>query len=105
MPTLAQLEKLLAVDPNDPFVLYALAQEYAKQGKTPLAVEFYDRCLAADPTYCYAYFHKARAQQAAGDLASAMLSAKAGIEASRKAGDGQALREISGLLAELEAEA
>ncbi|MFT3686319.1 MAG: hypothetical protein QM783_15600 [Phycisphaerales bacterium] len=68
---LAKLEKLLALDPADTFVLYGIAQEHGKAGDFAKAIEFYDRTLAADPAYCYAYFHKARAQQAAGDLTGA----------------------------------
>jgi tetratricopeptide (TPR) repeat protein len=65
MPTIEQLQRLYDADPSDPFAPYALAQEYAKQGDHAHAVEFYDRCLALDPDYLYAYFHKARAELAA----------------------------------------
>ena len=66
MPSIPDLQRLLEKDPKDPFLLYGLAQEYAKAGDVAKAVEYYDRCLAADPLYCYAYFHKARVQQALG---------------------------------------
>lgn len=102
MPSLAQLEKMLAAEPNDPFILYGLAQEYAKQKQTAKAVEFYDRCLAADPAYCYAYFHKARALQEAGDVTGAIATVNAGLTAAKKAGDSHAASELSGLLDELE---
>ncbi len=98
---LAKLEKLLALDPNDTFVLYGLAQEYGKMGDLAKAVSFYDRTLAADPAYCYAYFHKARAQQAAGDLASARQTVADGVRAAHRAGDGKALNELTGLQVEL----
>ncbi|HYE61072.1 MAG TPA: tetratricopeptide repeat protein [Phycisphaerales bacterium] len=99
---LAKLQGLLAADPNDPFVLYGIAQEYAKQGDTARAVEFYDRCLGADPAYCYAYFHKARALQDAGRVEEAIATAKVGVAAARKAQDGHAASELQGLLDELE---
>ncbi|MCA3005734.1 MAG: tetratricopeptide repeat protein [Planctomycetaceae bacterium] len=101
MPSIAQLEKLLALDPADTFVLYGLAQEHAKQKNFGEAVAFYDRCLAVDPGYCYAYFHKARAQQAMGDLAGAKVTAQAGVQAAHRAGDGKALSELSTLQVEL----
>ena len=101
MPSIEQLQKLLAADPRDPFVLYGLAQEHAKQGDYARAVEFYDRCLAADPSYCYAYFHKAKALQAAGRDADAVTTLKAGAAAARRAGDQHGLAEISGYLDEL----
>ena len=95
MPSIERLEKLLAADPNDAFVLYGLAQEHAKAGNHAQAVAFYDRCLAADPAYCYAYFHKARAQEAAGDPRSAAATLETGLEASRSTGDAKAQGEIA----------
>lgn len=98
---LTQLEKLHQQAPDDTFVLYALAQELTKQGDLARAIEFYDRCIAIDPTYCYAYFHKARVQQSTGDVVGALKTVEAGILAAQKAGDGKALNELSGLKNEL----
>jgi tetratricopeptide (TPR) repeat protein len=98
---LAKLMKILAADPNDTFVLYGIAQEHAKAGDYGQAVAFYDKTLATDPVYCYAYFHKARSQQAAGDMAGARATAAEGVRAAQKAGDGKALGELSGLVDEL----
>ncbi|MBX3316530.1 MAG: tetratricopeptide repeat protein [Phycisphaeraceae bacterium] len=102
MPTIDQLFKVLAAEPNDPFTLYGLAQEYAKAGRTADAVAHYDKCLAADPTYCYAYYHKAKALEDAGFLAEAIETLHAGKAAAKKAGDSHALSEISGYLDMLE---
>ncbi|MEX2218019.1 MAG: tetratricopeptide repeat protein [Phycisphaerales bacterium] len=101
MPSIEQLERLLAADPRDPFVLYGLAQEHAKRGDLPRAVEFYDRCLAADPKYLYAYFHKAKAQEAAGRAAEAGATLETGLAAARAAGDQHAQGEIQAYLDEL----
>ncbi len=101
MPSIEQLQKLLAADPTDAFLLYGLAQEHARLGNHAEAVRCYDRCLAADPAYAYAYFHKARAQEAAGDTAAAAATLRAGIAAARAAADSHALSEISAYLDEL----
>lgn len=98
MPSLAQLERLLAADPADPFVLYGIAQEHAKSGAHARAVEFYDRCLAADPAYCYAYYHKAKSLEALGREADAVQTLRDGAAAAKKAGDEHAVSEISGYL-------
>ncbi|MEZ6243018.1 MAG: hypothetical protein R3B57_08245 [Phycisphaerales bacterium] len=98
MPTIEQLEKLLAAEPHDPFVLYAMAQELAKQARDVEAIEFYDRCLAADPHYCYAYFHKARSQEAVRDEEGARQTLRAGLEAAMQAGDQKAVGEIEAYL-------
>lgn len=80
MPTIAQLERLLASDPLDTFVLYALGQEHAKSGEHARAVEFYERCLRVDPAYMYAYYHMARSLESldrAHDAADALRRALA----------------------------
>jgi tetratricopeptide (TPR) repeat protein len=101
MPSIAELERLLAADPGDAFLLYGLAQEHAKTGNHDKALEFFDRCLAADPCYCYAYFHKARSQERMGRVEEAAATLRAGAGAARKAGDAHALSEISAYLDEL----
>lgn len=102
MPSIDQLQNLLAADPNDPFILYGLAQEYAKLNDHGRAVEFYDRCLAADPGYCYAYYHKARTQFAAGQDADGRATIHAGLAAAKTHGDAHALSELQALLDEHE---
>lgn len=107
MSRLAKLQQLLAADPNDAFVLYGLAQEYAKLGTDEsyrLALEHYDRCLAADPSYHYAYYHKAAAMKERGpsEIPAALAVLRAGITAARNARDQKALSELQALLDELE---
>lgn len=102
MPRLEDLERLLAVDPTDAFVLYGIAQEHAKAGNTRRAVEFYDRCLASDPGYLYAYYHKARALEAGGDPGKALETAREGLAAANRAGDSHAQSELTALVDELE---
>lgn len=105
MPSIAQLETLLAADPADAFVLYALAQEHAKLATAEghgRAIGFYDRCLAVDPAYHYAYFHKAKSQEAVGDQAGAIDTLRRGLAAAKKSGDAQATSELAGYLDELE---
>ncbi|MGQ0627197.1 MAG: hypothetical protein ACT4PL_03750 [Phycisphaerales bacterium] len=101
MSRLAKLEKLLALDGRDTFVLYALAQEHGTAGDHGRAIEFYDRTLAVDPTYCYAYFHKARCQQQVGAIGPARETVRDGIAAAHRAADSKALNELSGLAVEL----
>lgn len=101
MPSIEQLERLLALDPNDAFVLYGLAQEHAKAGDTAQAIAHYDRCLKADPTYCYAYYHKARALEAAGQASDALATLRLGAEAAQQHQDAKAAGEIAEYLASL----
>ncbi len=102
MPSIAQLTKLLEAEPHDAFLLYGLAQEYAKVGDTARAVEHFDRCLAADPGYCYAYYHKAKALATAGRVAEARAVIEAGMAKARDVGDAHARGELQALLYDLE---
>jgi tetratricopeptide (TPR) repeat protein len=98
---LAQLMRLHAAEPNDPFCLYGIAQEHARAGRHDQALEWYDRTIAADPAYCYAYFHKARSLEDLDRLADACAALRAGVAAATRAGDGHALSEMRGYLDQL----
>jgi len=95
-----QLQALLAAEPNDTFCTYGLAMEHAKRGETAQAIEWFDRTLAIDPNYCYAYFHKARAQHAAGDSAGASATLQRGLKQAQASRDFKAANEIEALLDE-----
>lgn len=97
MSRLDKLQKMLQAEPNDPFVLYGIAQEHAAAERYADALPFYDRCVAADPAYLYAYYHKASAQQEMGDIPAARATLDVGIAAARKAGDAKALGEMQTL--------
>lgn len=102
MPSIEQLTKMLDESNPDPFVLYGLAQEYAKKGDHARAIEYFDRCLCVDRLYCYAYYHKARVQEEMGDVAAAKATLAAGLRAAREAHDGHAESEMRGALDMLE---
>lgn len=102
MPSIEQLTRLLEAEPNDPFLLYGIAQEHLKNGDHDAAVEWFDRTIAADPKHAYAYFHKARAHEAADRREQAIESIRAGIVIARDTGDQKAWSELAGYLDELE---
>jgi len=101
MPTLEQIRALLESDPEDAFLLYAMAQELANRGEHDPAVEAYDRAIRADADAPYAYFHKARSLEALGRRAEARDALGIGLEAARRVGDAKAASEISGYRADL----
>lgn len=94
--------KMLDESNPDPFVLYALAQEHAKRREHAKAIEWFDKCLAADRLYCYAYYHKARVQEEMKDVPGAKATLEAGVQAARDARDAHAESEIRGYLDMLE---
>jgi tetratricopeptide (TPR) repeat protein len=100
-PRLAALLAMVERDPNDAFCLYGVAQEYAKLGRAAEALGWYDRCLAADPSYAYACFHKARALEELDRVDDAIATLRDGLARAKAAGDGHAAAEIAGYLDQL----
>tara|TARA_R110002111_G_scaffold241390_1_gene303138 strand:- start:793 stop:1101 length:309 start_codon:yes stop_codon:yes gene_type:complete len=98
MPSIAQLEKLLTLDPADPFVHYGLAQEYAKAGDHDQAIASYTKVIELDSTYCYAYFFKGQSHQELGDMDRARQVVSQGIEVAKQSNDAKAISELTGLL-------
>jgi tetratricopeptide (TPR) repeat protein len=83
-------------------LLYGLAIEHAKAGRVDVACEWFDKCLAADAAYCYAYFHKGRTQLEAGRTSDGLATLRAGLVASAKHKDLKAMNELQALLDEHE---
>jgi tetratricopeptide (TPR) repeat protein len=100
MPTIEQLESLFASSPEDPFLMYGLALEYAKADRHDDAVGWFDRCLGVDPDYCYAYYHKARSLESLDRFEDAAATLRAGIEHAKAQHDAHAQAELSVFLEE-----
>lgn len=98
MPTIEQLQRLLKAEPDDSFLLYALAQELANTDHHADAVAQYDLCIASDPLSSYAYYHKARSLSALGQDAQAADTIRKGLDAAKQVGDAKALSELTSLL-------
>ena len=52
-----QLKKFLEQNPNDSFVLYALATEYVNLSDDDTALDYFTRILSHDPDYTGVYYH------------------------------------------------
>lgn len=88
-----QLKSFLEAEPNDPFLLYALATEYAKS-EADTALFYYEKLLKEHPTYVPTYYHAAALYSGLGDQEKAEETYLTGIETAKKAGDSHALREL-----------
>ena len=93
-----KLKKMLENEPNDPFCLYGLAQEYTKTGELDRAVELYERTIEIDPAHSYAYFHLARVLEQQDEIDRARQTLQAGLERARAADDQKAAEEIQAFL-------
>ena len=97
----AQLMKMLEADPSDADIPYMLAQECIRSGAEEDAVTWFDRCLAIDSHYHYAYYHKAKALEALDRTDDALLVLREGLAISQADHAAQAIGEIGAYIDEL----
>lgn len=88
-----QLKSFLANEPNDPFLIYALATEYAKT-EPETALEYYEKLLNDHPSYVPTYYHAAALYAYLGKQEKAEEIYISGIKKAGEAGDRHALREL-----------
>ncbi|MFN0055620.1 MAG: tetratricopeptide repeat protein [Planctomycetales bacterium] len=96
-----KLEQMLAASPEDTFLEYALAMQYASDGDDPAAVARMSALIDRDPRYVPAYFQLAQIRVRLGETDGARQSLVRGIEEARRAGDDHAEGEMRGLLEQL----
>jgi Tfp pilus assembly protein PilF len=96
-----QLEELLNLDPDDSFVRYGLAMEYAGAGQDEEVVKNLKELLKRDPNYVPAYLQAGRALIRLGDDDRARQMLRDGITVARRAGDDHAAGEMTGFLESL----
>jgi tetratricopeptide (TPR) repeat protein len=96
-----KLETMLARDPRDAFLRYALALEWAKEGD-------YERSLAGlrdltgdDPPHVPAFFMAAQQLARLDRIAEARAMLRDGIDEARRQGNSHAAGEMSEFLASL----
>ncbi len=102
MSRLEQLEKLRAADPTDADVPYMIAQEKAKVGDLDASVEWYNTCLELDPSYLYAYFHKAKSLEAQDKPELAAATLENGLSRAKQAQNAKAIGELGEYLTQLQ---
>jgi cytochrome c-type biogenesis protein CcmH/NrfG len=89
-----QLQEMLAEDPDDPFLRYGLAMDYAGSGEVAAAAGCFRELIRANPEYVPAYLQAAKVLQELGEQAEAREVARAGVAAARRAGDEHAAGEL-----------
>jgi Flp pilus assembly protein TadD len=96
-PRVAQIEAMLADEPNDPELRYFLAMELLSAGDEATAVQKL-REIASDSTYVPAFHQAGQALARLGQTAEARAILRRGIEAAEKQGNQHAAGEMLGLL-------
>ena len=94
MDRIEKLRTYLERQPNDAFLLHALALEFVKLNEDEKALALFDQVLTADPMYTGTYYHLARLLERKGKREDALHTYEVGMEACKKAGDEHAYREL-----------
>lgn len=95
MPTRAQLEELLKSEPDDVFLMYAVAKACVSEGDLHAGLAQFDKVIAVNADYVPAYFQKGQALAEAGNVSAARESLRQGIEVAQRTGDSHALGEMT----------
>ena len=91
---ISQLLRFLDEDPTDPFLMFAVAQEYATAGEREQALGRYLQLRDAHPEYVATYYHLGMLYEAINSPAEAAETYRDGIDAAKEQGDNHALREL-----------
>ncbi len=95
------LTEILVQNPTDAFARYGLALEYSNAGEVERALEEFGKLLASHPDYTAGYFMAAQTLVKASRVGEAKKMLTDGIASAERTGNGHALSEMEGLLAEL----
>src|SRR5437016_6966866 len=91
---LLKLFEMLKRQPTDTFLLYGVGMEYKKLNDSARAVEYFDKVLAIDSGYCYAYYQRGQVLEEAGETQKAKQAYADGIAAAQRVGDEHAKSEL-----------
>lgn len=98
MAKIDQIRKMLAAEPNDVLLNYALAMELLNSGLADEALAQFDKVLQIDPAYSAAYMQKARALINLNRHDDARGVLQAGIKVAVERGDFHAKDKMEELL-------
>ena len=101
MSRIDQLIEFLKDTPNDPFLHYAIAQEYNKLGKKLLALEKYQDLVSRFPNYVGTYYHLGKMQIELGFKQEAMTTFETGIKIAQELKEQHSLAELQSARLEL----
>jgi predicted Zn-dependent protease len=97
----AQLEEMLAEDPGDPFLRYALAMEYVGENNHEEALRQFDELIRSSPDYVPGYQQAGQTLIRCGKTTDARDMLERGVAEAVKQGNQHAAEEMRGLIASL----
>ena len=96
-----KIEAMLADEPEDQFLRYALAMELEKAGEHQRSLDYLRGLMADEPAHVPSFFMAGQHLAKQGRLDEAREALRAGIEHARQQGDAHAAGEMSEFLAGL----
>ena len=93
---LNKLLEFLDNDPNDSFILYALATEYNSLNDIEKAFNFYLKLVNEHPNYVGTYYHLGKLYEKEGEKDKAIEIYQTGMSIARSKRDMHALSELQG---------
>ncbi len=93
----SRLEKLLEFlknEPDDEFLLYALATEYLNLNQTDKALEYYENLVNNHPGYVGTYYHLGKLYEALDRKADALKIYERGMFVAREKRDNHSYSEL-----------
>ena len=94
MDRLSQLNKFLAITPNDPFLQHALALEYVKLNDDKEARIVFEQILLKDPSYVGSYYHLGKLLERQGETDQAISVYENGMLVAKELKDQHAFNEL-----------
>jgi len=85
---------MLLEEPNDSFLLYALATEYLKLNDNQKALFYYLETVNSDEDYVGVYYHLAKLYEVLKESENALATYQKGMKIARKIGDNHAFSEL-----------
>lgn len=96
MTRLEQLQKYLADQPNDAFLLFAIAKEYEGLGDKQHALNHYLTLRETTPQYVGLYYHLGKLYERLGESEQALATYKKGMIVAKQEKDMHAYNELAG---------
>lgn len=93
---LQTLLNFLEANPNDAFILFALAKEYEKLQQPQEALTYFQRLEKEHPDYVGTYYHLGKLLEQLDQPEKAFATYKTGMAIAKKQGDQHALSELAG---------
>lgn len=100
-PKIAQLKKLVQMDPTDEVTLFGLGKFLMEDGAFDEAADYLELCITAKPTYSAAYLALVESLMKINNIARAKDVCRDGHAVSLKNGDMQVTKKLEAIQATL----